>query len=116
MDVAPIASVQNQYNVMARQYEDVVDFCTEQKVAFIPWFPLGGLAGDAAKVVALLTGIAVKYHASAQQIALAWLLKRSPMMLPIPGTLSVQHLEENLAAANIELRDEDYRQLTAVRV
>jgi len=110
--VAPIVSVQNQYNVMVRQHEDLVNYCTQNGIVFIPWFPLGGLAGDAEKVNAMLADVAAKYDASPQQIALAWLLKRSPVILPIPGTLSVEHLEENLAAASIELEDADYRKLT----
>jgi len=114
-EIAPIVSVQNQYNVMVRQYEDVVDYCTQQHVAFIPWFPLGGLSGDAAKAVTLLADMALKYGVSAQQIALAWLLRRSPMMLPIPGTLSAEHLEQNLAAAYLKLQDEDYQRLTEFR-
>lgn len=110
--VATIVSVQNHYNVMVREHEDLVNYCTEQGIAFIPWFPLGGLSGGAERVDALLADVAAKYHASSQQIALAWLLKRSPMMLPIPGTLSIEHLEENLAAGNVQLSNEDHRQLT----
>jgi len=113
--VADIVSVQNQYNVMVRDHEDLVDYCTEQNIAFIPWFPLGGLAGGAEKVEAMLVDMAVTYHALPQQIALAWLLKRSPVILPIPGTLSIAHLEENIASAAIELSDEDYHQLTKLR-
>jgi aryl-alcohol dehydrogenase-like predicted oxidoreductase len=110
--VAPIVSVQNEYNVLKRQYEALVDYCTEHKVVFIPWFPLGGLDGGAQKVAAMLEEFADKYQATPQQIALAWLLKRSPMMLPIPGTLSIEHLETNLRATTIELSEGDYRQLT----
>lgn len=109
--VTPIASVQNEYNVAVRHHEDMVEYCTEQGIVFIPWFPLGGLRGDTAKVEQLLADVATKYQASVQQIALAWLLKRSPIMLPIPGTLSIDHLEDNLRAASLELSDEDYRQL-----
>ncbi|MEJ0072616.1 MAG: aldo/keto reductase [Candidatus Saccharibacteria bacterium] len=110
--IAAIVSVQNEYNVMVRKYEDLVDYCEAQGIAFIPWFPLGGLSGGAEKVEALLQDMAAKYDATAQQIALAWLLKRSPVMLPIPGTLSVDHLKSNLASAGIRLSDEDYAQLT----
>lgn len=110
--VAPIVSVQNHYNVMMRQYEDVVDYCTEAGIVFIPWFPLGGLAGDAEKVNLLLDEMADRYEASPQQIALAWLLRRSPMILPIPGTLSKAHLASNLAAAKITLSEGDYLNLT----
>jgi pyridoxine 4-dehydrogenase len=113
--VATIVSVQNQYNVTVRDHEDLVDYCTEQGIAFIPWFPLGGLAGGAARVEAMLADVAATYSATPQQIALAWLLKRSPMILPIPGTLSVAHLEENIASVAIELSAEDYRRLTELR-
>jgi pyridoxine 4-dehydrogenase len=89
-----------------------VDYCTEQGIVFIPWFPLGGLAGGAEKVEAMLADAAAAYSATPQQIALSWLLKRSPVILPIPGTLSVAHLEENLASAAIELSVEDYSRLT----
>jgi pyridoxine 4-dehydrogenase len=106
--ITPISSVQNQYNVAERGYEDVVEYCSEHQIAFIPWFPLGGLFGGQAKVMSILQPLADKYQVSVQQMALAWLLKRSPMMLPIPGTLSVEHLKINLSAADIELSDIDY--------
>src|SRR6202050_1116923 len=109
--VVPIVSVQNQYNVVIRRYDAEVDYCTEHDIIFIPWFPLGGLAGGAAQVQAALTEMAARYEAGAQQIAIAWLLKRSPVMLPIPGTLSLKHLAENVAAGSIHLRDEDFRAL-----
>jgi pyridoxine 4-dehydrogenase len=109
--VTPIASVQNEYNVAVRKHEALVDYCTEQGIAFIPWFPLGGLRGDTAKVERLVGEVAEKYQATSQQIALAWLLKRSPIILPIPGTLSIDHLEDNLKAAAIKLSDQDYQQL-----
>jgi aryl-alcohol dehydrogenase-like predicted oxidoreductase len=113
--VAPIVSVQNEYNLMIRQHEDLVDFCTEHGIAFIPWFPLGGLDGGAKKVEEKLKDIAAKYAASPQQISIAWLLKRSPLMLPIPGTLSISHLEENLNAAAIKLTDDDYTYLSNLK-
>jgi pyridoxine 4-dehydrogenase len=106
--VAAIVSVQNEYNVAVRRHEALVDYCTEQGIVFIPWFPLGGLRGDTAKVEQLVAEMAKKYQATPQQIALAWLLKRSPLMLPIPGTLSVDHLEANLQAASLELAPDDY--------
>lgn len=112
--VADIVSVQNQYNVVVREYEDLVDYCTEHSIAFIPWFPLGGLRGGAQEVDSKLADLAKKYNASSQQIALAWLLKRSPMILPIPGTLSIEHLEDNLNSAKIELSDADYGHLTNI--
>ncbi len=110
--VAPIVSVQNEYNVITRQHEDLVDYCTKHNIIFIPWFPLGGLRGDAAGVEALLQAMAEKYDATPQQLAIAWLLKRAPIILPIPGTLSPDHLKDNLASASITLSDGDYRQLS----
>jgi pyridoxine 4-dehydrogenase len=109
--VAPIVSVQNEYNVAIRKHEDIVDYCTEQGIAFIPWFPLGGLSGDTVAVERLVADLSDKYEATPQQIALAWLLHRSPMMLPIPGTLSIEHLKTNVAAASFDLADEDYERL-----
>jgi len=109
--VAPIASVQNEYNVAVRKHDDVVDYCTEQGIAFIPWYPLGGLSGGTAAVESIVADLADKYEATPQQIALAWLLKRSPMMLPIPGTLSLDHLKSNQGAGRINLSDEDYKDL-----
>lgn len=103
-----VATVQNEYNLGTRKHEDVVDFCEAEGVGFIPWFPLnaGKLAeGD------LLESVAQELGASKSQVALAWLLKRSPVMLPIPGTSSVEHLEENTAAAELDLPDDLYRQL-----
>ncbi|MBI5906828.1 aldo/keto reductase [Candidatus Saccharibacteria bacterium] len=107
--VVPIASVQNKYNLLERQHEDVLDYCAKEGIAFLPFFPLasGGVAQNSK-----LNEIAKKYGASGAQIAIAWLLKRSPMMLPIPGTLSIEHLESNIAAANINLTDEDYELLS----
>jgi pyridoxine 4-dehydrogenase len=110
--IAKIVSVQNQYNVVVRTYEAEVDYCTEHGVVFIPWFPLGGLAGGAEKVNELLTELAAKYGASAQQVALAWLLKRSPVMLPIPGTLSPEHLEANLRAGSLGLSNDDFEKMS----
>lgn len=107
-NIVPIASVQNEYNLANRKYDDVLEYCAAQGIAFIPWYPLGGHHDDAAKVRALVKPLADKYDATPQQIALAWLLKRSPMMLPIPGTTSSEHLESNLQAALISLSDEDY--------
>lgn len=112
MKIVPIVSVQNEYSIVARQHEKMVDYCTENNIVFIPWFPLGGVSGDGTKEVEqIVHGIADKYNATPQQIALAWLLKRSPMMLPIPGTTSIKHLESNLRAAEITLDDEDYEYL-----
>ena len=107
-EVVPVASVQNRYNLYERGHDDVLDYCTQENIAFLPFFPLssGGMAQDAK-----LKEIAQKYDALPIQIALAWLLKRSPMMLPIPGTLSTEHLESNRAAANIDLSAADFELL-----
>jgi pyridoxine 4-dehydrogenase len=109
--LAPIVSVQNLYNLANRKAEDVLDHCAANGIGFIPWFPLatGGLAaadGPLAKAAA-------DHGASPAQLALAWLLRRAPQMLPIPGTSSVAHLEENVAAAGIELTDAQYADLAA---
>jgi pyridoxine 4-dehydrogenase len=107
--VFPVATVQNRYNLVDRGSEDVLDHCEKHGIGFIPWFPLG--AGGLARSKATLVAIAQRYGASTGQIALAWLLKRSPVMLPIPGTSKVKHLEENVAAADIELSDADFAEL-----
>ncbi len=100
--VVPIAVVQNHYHLTERKYEAVVDYCEGEGLMFVPFFPLGGNGGRA------LEEIAARHDATPQQITLAWLLRRSPSMLPIPGTLSLEHLKENLAAMNIELTDAEY--------
>jgi pyridoxine 4-dehydrogenase len=106
-----IASVQNMYNLANRQSEEVLSFCTEQGIAFIPWFPIA--AGDLASPGGPLDAVARQHPgASTGQLALAWLLRRAPVMLPIPGTSSVAHLEENLAAADLVLADDEYDRLT----
>ncbi|MBS1063645.1 aldo/keto reductase [Gluconobacter wancherniae] len=104
-----VATVQNRYNLVDRTSEDVLDYCAAQNIGFIPWFPLA--AGDLAKPGSILDIMARKYEAHPSQIALAWILKRSPVMLPIPGTSKVVHLEQNVAAANITLSDEDFAAL-----
>ncbi|GBR20241.1 aldo/keto reductase [Komagataeibacter nataicola] len=106
-----VATVQNRYNLVDRTSEDVLDYCTAQNIGFIPWFPLA--AGDLAKPGSILDTMAGKYGAHPSQIALAWVLKRSPVMLPIPGTSKVAHLEQNVAAADISLSDEDFAALNA---
>lgn len=108
--IARIVSVQNRYSVFDREWEHVVDYCEQNRMAFIPWFPLG--AGAVGHDV--LSRIAQAQHAKPIQIASAWLLQRSPWMLPIPGTSSVEHLEENIAAAAIRLSNEEFRQLDEV--
>jgi aryl-alcohol dehydrogenase-like predicted oxidoreductase len=108
--VLPVVSVQNRYNLQDRtQWEDVVDFCEREGIAFIPWFPLA--AGPLAREGGPVDRIARKLGATPGQVALAWLLRRSPMMLPIPGTSKVKHLEENVAAASLELDDDAMREL-----
>jgi pyridoxine 4-dehydrogenase len=107
--VFKVATVQNRYNLVDRASEDVLDYCTEQGIAFIPWFPLA--AGDLASPGSVLDSIAKRYNAAPSQVALAWILKRSPVMLPIPGTSKVAHLEENVAGVSIELSDEDFKAL-----
>jgi len=106
----PVVSVQNRYNLADREWEDVVTYCERESIGFVPWYPLaaGKVMNDSALVQA-----AAKHDATPSQIALAWLLKRSPVMLPIPGTSKVKHLEENIAAASIELSDEEFRAIRA---
>ena len=107
-----VASVQNMYNLVSRQSEAVLDFCEAENIGFIPWFPLA--SGSLAKPESVLDDVAKKLEASPSQVALAWVLKRSPVMLPIPGTSKVSHLEENVAAASLELSAEDFRALDEV--
>lgn len=107
----PVVSVQNLYNLVARQSEAVLDYCEKHNIAFIPWFPLA--AGRLAQDGTVMDAIARKLGATPSQVALAWVLKRSPVMLPIPGTGKVKHLNENTAAADIVLSDEDYAALDA---
>jgi pyridoxine 4-dehydrogenase len=104
-----VATVQNLYNLGNRQSEAVVEYADKHGIGFIPWYPLA--AGELAKEGSLLSGIAKKLGATDGQVALAWLLKRSPVMLPIPGTGSPDHLEENLKAASLQLSQEDYEAL-----
>ena len=104
--VFPVGTVQNMYNLVSRKSEDVLDYCESQGIGFIPWYPLA--AGDLAKAGSVLDRIAHAHNAAPSQIALAWVLKRSPVMLPIPGTGKVKHLEENVAAADIVLSDEEF--------
>ena len=101
--IVPIATVQNQYNLAYRNSEDVLDYCTRKNIGFIPWFPLA--TGDLAKPHGTLIKIAKVLGATPAQVALAWLLKKSPVMLPIPGTSKVKHLEENAAAVLMNLDD-----------
>jgi aryl-alcohol dehydrogenase-like predicted oxidoreductase len=107
--VFKVATVQNRYNLVDRQSEDVLAYCEKHNIGFIPWFPLG--AGNLAKPGTILDRIAKAHKATPSQIALAWVLKRSPVILPIPGTSKVSHLEENIAGASIELSDEEFATL-----
>lgn len=108
--IVPIVSVQNRYSLADREWENVVEYCKENDIAFIPWFPLG--AGNIAN--ASLTRVASAHKASVMQVALAWLLQRSPAMLPIPGTSSVAHLEENVAASLLKLTKEELKELSKI--
>jgi pyridoxine 4-dehydrogenase len=108
--IVPIVSVQNRYSFADREWDNVVDYCERNRIAFIPWFPLG--AGTVAG--RLLEKIAKARQVKPIQVALAWLLKRSPIMLPIPGTSSIAHLEENMQAGSLQLTDEEYMDLTGV--
>ena len=108
--IVPIVSVQNRYSFADREWDYVVDYCEKHAIAFIPWFPLG--AGKLAGKV--LDEIARAHGASPNQVALAWLLRRSPMMLPIPGTSSIEHLEENIAAASLKLSREEFERMAEV--
>jgi pyridoxine 4-dehydrogenase len=107
--LAEIVSVQNRYNLAYRKSEDVLDFCEAEGLGFIPWFPLA--TGDLAAPGGPLARAAERLDAKPSQVALAWLLQRSPVMLPIPGTSKVEHLEENVAAALLELDEETMRDL-----
>jgi len=109
--VIDIVSVQNMYNVGERQHEDVVKYCEENGLAFIPWFPVA--AGKLAQPGGKLDEVAKKHGATVSQLSIAWLLHRSPVILPIPGTSSVEHLEENMKAAEITLSDEELSAIEA---
>ena len=108
--IVPIVSVQNRYSFADREWDYVVDYCERNGIAFIPWYPLsaGKVAGE------VLNRIVQARNASPTQIALAWLLHRSPIMLPIPGTSSIEHLEQNVAAASLRLSEEEYQKLSRV--
>ena len=108
--IVPIVSVQNRYSFADREWDYVVGYCERNGIAFIPWFPLG--AGRIASEV--LNRIAQAHHAAPTQVALVWLLRRSPMILPIPGTSSIEHLGQNVAAASLRLSEEDYVKLAGV--
>jgi len=103
--VATIAAVQNEYSLSQRRWDDVVDYCAEHGIPFVPYFPVRGQRS------AMLSEIAASHGATPQQVALAWLLKRSPTTVPIPGTLSIEHMRQNLDMLELELTDDEYRAL-----
>jgi pyridoxine 4-dehydrogenase len=107
--IVPIVSVQNRYSPVDREHETVVDYCEREKLAFLPWYPLG--AGAALRPSSPIARVATRLRATPAQVAIAWLLRRSPVMLPIPGTSSVKHLEENVAAALLELSTRDFEEI-----
>ncbi|MGH9597470.1 MAG: aldo/keto reductase [Edaphobacter sp.] len=109
--VVEIVSVQNQYNIGDRRHEDVVDYCTRHNIAFSPWFP--GAAGKLAQPGGKLDAAAKAHGATVSQLSLAWLLHRSPVVLPIPGTTSIKHLEENVAASAVKLSDAEWKAIEA---
>ena len=108
--IVPVVSVQNRYSFADREWDYVVDYCERNRIVFIPWFPLGAgrIAGE------ILHQIAEAHHASPTQVALAWLLWRSPIMLPIPGTSSIEHLEQNVGAAALRLSEDECEKLSGV--
>jgi pyridoxine 4-dehydrogenase len=110
LDIVPIVSVQNRYNLTDRSSEAVIETCEREGLAFIPWYPLA--TGKLARPGGPLDEISTRHDATPAQVALAWLLARSPIMLPIPGTSSVEHLEENVAAADLRLTEEDLAALS----
>ncbi|OZM74119.1 oxidoreductase [Amycolatopsis antarctica] len=109
---APIVSVQNLFNLADRHHEAVLDYAEKENIAFIPWFPMA--TGELARAGSVLEDAATEHGRSPAQLALAWLLRRSPVVLPIPGTSSVAHVEENIAAADIELTDAEFDALSAL--
>jgi aryl-alcohol dehydrogenase-like predicted oxidoreductase len=112
-NVVPIASVQNQYSIAQRNADDVVEYCEENGIAFLPWNPLG--RGRLTESGGPLDDVATQLGATPSQVAIAWLLRRSPIMVPIPGTSTVVHLEENCAAAQVVLSDEQFSALDGSR-
>jgi aryl-alcohol dehydrogenase-like predicted oxidoreductase len=109
--IVEVVSVQNEYNLTTRKSEDVLDYCEKHKLGFIPWFPVA--AGKLAEPGGKLDQLAKKHDATVAQLSIAWLLHRSPVMLPIPGTSSVQHLEENVKAADLQLTESDWGEVEA---
>jgi len=106
--VVPIVSTQNRYNVEDRKWEKAIDYCEKENLGFLPWFPVGGGRGVKS---AALDAVSKAHGVTVYQVALAWLLQRSPVMLPIPGTSNIQHLEDNVAAAKLKLTPEEWKTL-----
>ena len=111
MKTVPIVSIQNEYNISNRKSEEALQYCEANGIGFIPWFPVA--AGKLAAPGGVLDEAAKRHEASVAQLALAWLLHRSPVMLPIPGTSSVEHLEENIEAADLELSEDEWAAIEA---
>jgi aryl-alcohol dehydrogenase-like predicted oxidoreductase len=110
--IARVATVQNRYNLADRSSESVLEVCAAEGLGFVPWFPIA--TGDLARTEGLVATVAAQLGAHPAQVAVAWLLRRSPVMLPIPGTASVAHLEENVAAAAVHLTDAQFKSLAAL--
>ena len=110
--IVEIVSVQNEYNLTTRKSEDIVDYCEKNRLGFIPWFPVA--AGKLAEPGGRLEQLAKKHNATVAQLSIAWLLHRSPVMLPIPGTSSVKHLEENMKSADLRLSESDWKEVESV--
>jgi aryl-alcohol dehydrogenase-like predicted oxidoreductase len=110
-ETATIVSVQNLYNLTSRRADPTLEYCQREGITFIPWFPMGG--GLLTRSAGALQAVAAEHDATTAQVALAWLLRRSPAMLPIPGTASLAHLDENVAAAELRLSDQQYQRLLA---
>ena len=108
-NIVPVVTVQNRYSVADRESEDILKYCEKEKMGFIPWFPLA--AGQLSGGDSPLRGVAEQLKATSSQVALAWLLARSPVILPIPGTSSVEHLEENVAAAGLKIDETEMLEL-----
>src|SRR5207249_10625249 len=108
----PIVSIQNRYNITDRKSEDALNYCEKEKMGFIPWAPIGGSGSRSlSRASSALEAEAKRHNVSVVQLALAWLLQRSPVMLPIPGTSSLAHLEENMAAAKLQLSAEEWKKI-----
>jgi aryl-alcohol dehydrogenase-like predicted oxidoreductase len=110
--VLPISTVQNMFNLTQRKSEDVLDYCEEQSIGFIPWYPVA--SGELTRPGGKLSHLVTATGCTAAQLSLAWLLRRSPVVMPIPGTSSLEHLEENCASSGIDLSDETYEALTSL--